>query len=159
MLVLTAGSSASVRDLTSQVIDRLGKPGVLVHGVNVRPGKPTILACCRGKPVIGLSGNPVSALVTARLFVTPLIEAFSGLQTNAPQPYVTAKLALNLPSQAGREDWVAVRLARSQEGYLAEPVFGKSNLIFSLVQADGLLRIPPDATGLEAGEQVQVYLL
>ncbi len=73
LVVVTAGSSASVRDLTAMVIDELGDPGVLVHGVNVRPGKPTILGVCDGKPVIGLPGNPVSALVIAGLFVTPLL--------------------------------------------------------------------------------------
>ncbi len=163
LVVITAGSSASVRDLTSQVINRLGKPGVLVHGVNVRPGKPTILAVCNGKPVIGLPGNPVSALVIASLFVGPIVETLQGCFHALPKSSVGAKLTLNLPSQAGREDWVAVRLAPSGQGespeYLAEPVFGKSNLIFTLAKADGLIRIPPDANGLEAGEKVDVFLL
>ena len=79
VVVITAGSSASTRDLTAQVIDALGEPGVLVHGVNVRPGKPTILAVCAGKAVIGLPGNPVSALVIAALFVTPVLETLLGL--------------------------------------------------------------------------------
>ncbi|MFM8320198.1 MAG: gephyrin-like molybdotransferase Glp [Chloroflexota bacterium] len=159
LVVITAGSSASARDLTSTVIDALGSPGVLVHGVEVRPGKPTILAACRGKAVIGLPGNPVSALVIARLFVIPVIERLLGLTEARPAPVVTARLALNLPSQAGREDWVAVRLHGQPGDYQAEPVFGKSNLIFTLARADGLLRIPPDATGLSAGERVDVVLL
>jgi molybdopterin molybdotransferase len=136
---------------------------VLVHGVNVRPGKPTILAVCNGKPVIGLPGNPVSALVIASLFVVPLLEAMSGLQRPRPKPSVPALLALNLPSQSGREDWVAVRLVEDKTlgkvRYRAEPVFGKSNFIFSLARADGLLRIDPDATGLNAGELVEVQLI
>ncbi|MFH1908192.1 MAG: molybdopterin molybdenumtransferase MoeA, partial [Chloroflexota bacterium] len=91
-----------------------------------------------------------------------------GLLLDHPRPSLMAKLTINIPSQAGREDWVAVRLlppspARGRgaggEGWLAEPVFAKSNLIFSLVAADGLLRIPPDATGLSAGEMVEVVLL
>lgn len=159
VVVITAGSSASARDLTAEVINDLGAPGVLVHGVNVRPGKPTILAVCNGKVVVGLPGNPVSALVIASLFVRPVVEALLGLQRGRPKASVTANLTLNLPSQAGREDWVAVRLVRIQEPYLAEPVFGKSNLIFSLARADGLVRIPPDATGLSAGEKVEVELL
>jgi molybdopterin molybdotransferase len=157
-VVITAGSSASARDLTATVINQLGAPGVLVHGVNVRPGKPTILAVCAGKPVIGLPGNPVSALVIASLFVTPVIHAMLGLRLPRPRPTVTARLSLNLPSQAGREDWVAVRLLPGQATPIAEPVFGKSNLIFTLARADGLLRIPPDATGLSAGELVEVFL-
>jgi molybdopterin molybdotransferase len=157
-IVITAGSSASARDLTAQVINGLGKPGVLVHGVNVRPGKPTILGVCNGKTVIGLPGNPVSALVIASLFVTPVVQALLGLQRGRPRPRLPARLMLNLASQAGREDWIPVRLVPSQGGYLADPVFGKSNLIFSLARADGLLRIPVDATGLAAGEMVEVYL-
>ena len=158
-LVITAGSSASTRDLTSQVINTLGKPGVMVHGVNVRPGKPTILAVCDGKAVIGLPGNPVSALVIASLFIVPVIQVLLGLRQNRPRPSVPARLALNLASQAGREDWIPVRLVQSPGGFQADPVFGKSNLIFSLARADGLVRIPADATGLAAGETVEVILL
>ena len=159
MVVITAGSSASVRDLTVDVIKELGAPGVLVHGVNVRPGKPTILAVCNGKAVIGLPGNPVSALVIASLFVVPVIEMLLGLQGRPFHPAVQARLALNLPSQAGREDWAAVRLVQEAGGYRAEPVFGKSNLIFTLARADGLVCIPADATGLSAGEAVEVRLI
>jgi molybdopterin molybdotransferase len=159
LLIITAGSSASTRDLTAQVIDQLGAPGVLVHGVDVRPGKPTILAVCNGKPVIGLPGNPVSALVIAWLFVPPVLDALQGLRRVLPRPSVLARLTVNLASQAGREDWVAVKLSLTPDGYLAEPVFGKSNLIFTLARANGLVRIPPNATGLAAGEQVEVNFL
>jgi molybdopterin molybdotransferase len=160
LVVITAGSSASTRDLTAGVIQGLGAPGVLVHGVNVRPGKPTILAVCAGKPVIGLPGNPVSALVIARLFVRPVVERLLGLPAQAARPSVAARLAVNLPSQAGREDWVPVQLRAAPGGTLeAEPIFFKSNLIFNLARADGLVRIEPDATGLSAGENVVVELL
>jgi len=158
IVVITAGSSASTRDLTAQVINGLGTPGVLVHGVNVRPGKPTILGVCNGKAVIGLPGNPVSALVIAGLFVAPIIEQRLGLSRKQPRPSVTARLTVNLASQAGREDWIPIRLIKESEGFLADPVFGKSNLIFTLVRADGLLCIPQDATGLHAGEIIEVFL-
>jgi len=160
MVVITAGSSASTRDMTAGVINSLGGPGVLVHGINTRPGKPTILGVCDGKAVIGLPGNPVSALVNGYLFVAPVIEKLLGQSVERPRPYVQARLTVNLPSQAGREDWWPVRLVASGEGeYLAEPIFGKSNLIFTLVAADGLLRIPPAATGLSAGEIVHVRMI
>lgn len=159
VLVITAGSSASVRDLTSTIINRLGAPGVLVHGVNVRPGKPTILAMCDGKVVIGLPGNPVSALVIAGLFVVPVIEALLGVQKRALAPVTPARLATNVPSQAGREDWVPVHIRQEDDMRWADPLFGKSNLIFTLARADGLVRVPPDATGLSAGEWVEVYSL
>ncbi len=158
-VVITAGSSASTRDLTAEVIDRLGEPGVLVHGVNVRPGKPTILAVCNNKVMIGLPGNPVSALVIASLFVSPVVEVLLGLRRTRPRPSVSARLTLNLASKAGREDWVPVELVPSPDGYQAEPIFGKSNLIFTLSRADGLVRIPADATGLAMGESVEVFLL
>ena len=163
-LVITAGSSASARDMTAEAIASLGIPGVLVHGVNVRPGKPTILAVCNGKAVIGLPGNPVSAMVIAGLFVVPLISKLLGLKVERRRKSCLARLTLNIASQAGREDWVAVRLTHSadssyeKDDWMAEPIFAKSNLIFSLVTADGLVRIQADVTGLQAGENVQVYL-
>jgi len=155
--------------MTADVIDQLGKPGVLVHGINTRPGKPTILGVCDGKAVIGLPGNPVSALVNGYLLVVPLIERLLG-GIPRPKSTVQARLTVNLPSQAGREDWWPVKLnlpsttpslpsASAQDEYDAEPIFGKSNLIFTLAAADGLLKIPPDATGLSAGEVVEVLLL
>jgi molybdopterin molybdotransferase len=158
-VIITAGSSASIRDVTAQVIHQSGVPGVLVHGVNVRPGKPTILAVCDRKPVIGLPGNPVSALVIAGLFVTPMLERLLGLQRPRVQAQVTARLSLNIASQAGREDWIPVTLSADADDFLADPIFFKSNLIFNLVRADGLLYIPADSTGLTAGENVRIYLL
>ena len=159
VLVITAGSSASARDLTAGVINRLGTPGVLVHGVNIKPGKPTILAICNNKVVIGLPGNPVSALVIAGLFLVPVIESLLGMKNVGFRLKILARLTTNIPSQAGREDWVAARLFSNQEGYQVDPIFSKSNLIFSLVRANSMIRVPPDATGLSAGEQVEVVPL
>ena len=162
MVIITAGSSASTRDMTADVIRALGEPGVLVHGINTRPGKPTILGVCNGKAVIGLPGNPVSALVNGYLFVVPVIEKLLGA-LQKPKATVQAKLTVNLPSQAGREDWQPVKLIATHNTrhatYEAVPIFGKSNLIFTLASADGLLRIHPDATGLSAGEIVEVLLI
>lgn len=158
MVILTAGSSASTRDLTVDVIGNLGKPGVLAHGLNVRPGKPTILAVCDGKVVIGLPGNPVSALTIAGLVVVPVLEKLQGIAHRLEKPYLVARLTLNLPSQAGREDWIPVRLVNAEGEIVAEPVFGKSNLIFSLSRADGLILIPADTTGFAAGSMVKVFL-
>lgn len=173
VVIITAGSSASTRDMTADVIRLLGEPGVLVHGINTRPGKPTILGVCKGQAIVGLPGNPVSALVNGYLFVVPVIEKLLGALPK-PKPSVLAKLTVNLASQAGREDWWPVKLLSSPggnptgmlrkggkgEGELqADPIFGKSNLIFTLASADGLVRIHPDATGLSAGEMVEVFLL
>jgi len=158
VVLITAGSSVSARDITSEVIATLGAPGVLAHGVALRPGKPTILAVCSGKPVIGLPGNPVSALVVAGLFVTPLLRRLLGVQAPRLIPRVTARLGTNIPSEAGREDYVPVRVTGVEGDFTAEPVFGKSNLIFTLVRADGLVRVPSEANGLPAGLIVEVLL-
>ena len=158
-VVITAGSSASTRDLTAETIQKMGEPGVLVHGINVKPGKPTILGVCEGKAVIGLPGNPVSALVIAQIFVVPVVQYLLGMKQLPVHAAVTARLAINLASQAGREDWVPVRLLPGSQAWVAEPIFYKSNLIFSLARADGLLHIDADATGLSTGDWVQVELL
>jgi molybdopterin molybdotransferase len=158
VVVITAGSSVSVRDLTATIIDELGQPGVLVHGVNIRPGKPTILGVCDGKPVIGLPGNPVSALVNVEMFVAPVVKALLGENLERPRPTVNANLMVNLASESGREEWVPVRIMAVEDGWQADPLFGKSNLIFTLARADGLVRVDPDATGLSAGETVEVML-
>jgi molybdopterin molybdotransferase len=162
-LVLSAGSSVSARDLTARVAGDLGAPGVLVHGVAVKPGKPTLLAVADGKPVFGLPGNPVSAMVIADLFVTPTVYRLQGCLRPPARPTVTARLTLNLPSQTGRLDYVPARLrynpgAGEAEYPAAEPVFGKSNQILTLVYADGMIVVPMDATGLAAGEVVTVRL-
>lgn len=158
MLVMTAGSSVSTRDLTRQVIEALGEPGVLQHGLAVKPGKPTLLAICQNKPVIGLPGNPVSALLVARQILIPLIHH---ALAKAAQPPVTIKAVLmsNIPSTTGREDTIPVKLMQKEGVWLAEPVFGKSNLIYTLVRADGLVSIPLNSSGLRAGTEVEVFPL
>jgi molybdopterin molybdotransferase len=158
VVILSAGSSVSARDMTAQVVDSLGRPGVLVHGVSLKPGKPTILAVCDGKAVFGLPGNPVSCMVTYDLFVRPTLAHLSHA-TAPPRQTVSARLTRNIASATGREDYVQVRLKRSADGLLeAVPVFGKSNLIFTLIRADGMLRVPLDAGGLSAGATVEVVL-
>ncbi len=156
VLILSAGSSVSTRDMTAQVIAALGQPGVLVHGVSLKPGKPTILAICEGKPVFGLPGNPVSCMVTFDLFVTPTLFLLSGCPDRPPRQAVPARLSRNVASAPGREDYFQVRLAQRGEELWAEPVFGKSNLIYTLVKADGMVRVDLDKGGLTEGEWVQV---
>ena len=101
----------------------------------------------------------MSALVIAILFVEPVIDHLSGIKQNRIRPLVQAKLTINLSSSAGREDWVPVKLTQTEDEYYAEPIFGKSNLIFTLSRADGLLHIPPQVTGLNAGDTALVTLL
>jgi molybdopterin molybdotransferase len=157
-LVISAGSSVSTRDLTADVVNRLGRPGVLVHGVSVKPGKPTILGICDGRPVIGLPGNPVSAMVVAGLFLVPVVWRLQGVVSPPERRRVMARLAHNIVSVPGREDYVPVKLVEREGQLWADPVFGKSNLIYTLVKADGLLRVPLDSNGLHEGELVEVQL-
>lgn len=154
-LIITAGSSASARDFTAQIVCQLGKPGILSHGVNIKPGKPTIVAVCGGKPVIGLPGNPVSALVIAILFVIPMVKKLSGITRQFPLIRGKAKISVNLASVSGREDYWPVKIIQSEGEIIAEPIFYKSNLIFSLVRADGLAIVPADANGIAAGELIE----
>ena len=158
-LVISAGSSVSARDLTAQVIQGLGEPGILLHGVSLRPGKPTVLAVVDGKPVFGLPGNPVSAMIVFDLFVRPAIAWLSGCAAPPEPPTARATLTRDVASAPGREDYVPARLVERDGKRYAEPVFGKSNLIYTLVRADGLLRVPLDAGGLYAGAEVEVRLL
>jgi molybdenum cofactor synthesis domain len=157
-VLITAGSSASSRDMTAVVIRELGQPGVLVHGINIRPGKPTILAVCDGKPVIGLPGNPISALVIAQLFVKPLIDRMLGRGVEAIPALVDARLTAEVTSTACKQEWIPVKLSRDGEELLAEPILFKSNLIFQLAAADGLMKINEEETIKKMNSEVKVLL-
>lgn len=167
MLVVSGGSSIGSRDYVAQAIERLGRPGVLVHGVAMRPGKPTVLAVAGGKPVLGLPGHPASALVVFWLFGLPALARLAGRRAEGDRarlrPAVRARLGRNLASAPGREDYYRVALAWDQRAdetgeWRAEPVFGKSGLVSTLVRGDGLVRVPPERDGLAAGEEVEVVL-
>jgi molybdopterin molybdotransferase len=154
LIVISAGSSVGVRDETAGVVGRLGPPGIWCHGLAIRPGKPTLLAECEGIPVIGLPGNPRSALVVFRLLGVPLVQLVGGCTMPPPEPSARARLARGLPSAAGRLDVVQVRV---RDG-VATPVFGPSALLSVLTAADGYVIIPEEATGLDAGTDVDVTI-
>jgi molybdopterin molybdotransferase len=154
LLVVSAGSSVGARDETASAIASLGEPGIWCHGLALRPGKPTLLAECGGVPVIGLPGNPRSALVVFRLVGMPLVRLVGGCTEPPPEPSVRARLGRDLPSAAGRLDVVQVAL---EEG-VATPLFGSSALLSILARADGHLTVPEAATGLPAGAEVEVTL-
>ena len=128
-----------------------------MHGVSVRPGKPTVLAVCNGKAAFGLPGNPVSAMNTFRLFVIPAIRLLLGAQPQMVHT-VQAVLARNVPGQTGRQDHVQVRLEDRDGKLWAVPIFGKSNLIYTLIRSDGEFIIPLDSAGVAEGETVTVYV-
>lgn len=160
LILISGGSSVGTRDVTAKVIDELGDPGVLVHGISIRPGKPTIFGMVESTPVFGLSGNPVSALVTFDLFVVPVIVKLRGMNPqDLLQPKSSARVSRNIPSSQGREDYIRVTLKTDEKGETwAVPVFGKSGLITTLVEARGMVRIAQNKEGIEKGENVEVIL-
>ncbi|UMZ74555.1 gephyrin-like molybdotransferase Glp [Natranaerofaba carboxydovora] len=160
LVIVSGGSSVGEKDVTSDVINLIGDPGVIFHGISIKPGKPTIFGMVDDKPIFGLSGNPVSAMVTFRLFVKKAIDIISGKKDSPPVPTIRGKLTRNLSSRGGREDYVRVKLQENENGnYNVIPVLGESGLIFTLVEAEGLLKIPRNTEGLRSGEEVEVYLL
>ena len=152
VVVVSAGSSVGARDLTATVVARLGD--VVCHGLAIKPGKPTLLADCGGVPLIGLPGNPRSALVVFRLVGMPLVRTVAGVTAPPAVATVSARLARDVPSAAGRLDVVQVSV---RDG-VATPLFGSSALLGPMVRADGCFEVPEAATGLGAGAEVVVEL-
>ncbi len=159
MVLISGGSSVGTRDFTIDVLQALEDAEILVHGVSIRPGKPTILARGGGKPVWGLPGHVTSAMVVFAVLVRPLLEHLGGLAPRfRRRVHVPARLTRNLPSVQGRVDYVRVRLVPAADGLEADPVLGKSGLIRTMAAADGLLCIDANAEGLDGGAFVTVEL-
>jgi molybdopterin molybdotransferase len=156
-VILSGGSSVGTRDHTAACIDQLGKPGVLFHGVSMRPGKPLIFGLVDGKPYFGLSGNPTSAMVGFLLYVRPLLRQMQGAVEAFPTLY--ARVEKNLSSASGREDYVRAALYEKDGELWARPILGQSNLISTVVRGNALLRIGQNSEGVEPGEQVEVLLI
>jgi molybdopterin molybdotransferase len=161
LILISGGSSVGARDLTLEAIKALPRAEVLVHGVALRPGKPTILAAIGQPPLplLGLPGHPASAAVVMEVLGKPLLARLAGL--SVPSTWgseVTALLTRNLAGASGREDYVRVRLRREAETLWADPVLGPSGLLSPLVKSDGLVMIPLGVEGLLRGEAVTVRL-
>jgi molybdopterin molybdotransferase len=154
VLVVSAGSSVGARDETAAAIEGLGEPGIWCHGLMLKPGKPTLLADARGVPVIGLPGNPRSALVVYRLLGMPIVWHVGGCSDPPAEPVTRARLDRHVPSAAGRLDIVQVSLADG----VATPRFGSSSLLSVMTEADGFVCVPEPATGLAEGGEVEVTL-
>ncbi|MFG1972896.1 gephyrin-like molybdotransferase Glp [Nonomuraea fuscirosea] len=152
LVVVSAGSSVGARDETAGAVAAIGD--VWCHGIAIKPGKPTLLAECSGVPLIGLPGNPLSALVVFGQVGVPLLWRIAGCENPPPQPGTRARLSRDLASAAGRLDVVQVAV---RDG-VAEPIFGPSALLSVLARADGYVIVPEPATGLDAGTEVEVTL-
>lgn len=156
-LVLSGGSSVGARDFTARTLQELGKPGLLVEGISIKPGKPTLLANCNGKPVLGLPGHPISALNVFLIFGVAILNRLAGRRQKF-YPAVNAVLTRNIASRSGQTDFVRVRIEEEAGRILAVPVFGRSGMLRTLADADGFIIIRPEIEGLEAGTEVQVFL-
>ncbi len=156
MVIINAGSSAGTEDHTAQVIAELGE--VLVHGVTMMPGKPTILGVVQGKPVMGNPGYPVSAALSFDQFAAPLLAGLLGRRL-PPRPVVAAQPAQKIPSKAGLEEFIRVTLGKVGDRIMATPLPRGAGTITSLVRADGLIRIPAASEGVDAEKPVLTELL
>ena len=158
MVVLSGGTSKGAGDLSHRVVSRLGKPGILVHGVALKPGKPLCLAVVDDKPVVVLPGFPTSAIFTFHAFVAPVIRARAGLPPEATQT-VNARVPVRVASELGRKEFVLVSLVKGDQGMIAFPTGKGSGAVTSFSQADGFLEIDALASSLDAGSDVQVTLI
>ncbi|MBO8144142.1 MAG: molybdopterin molybdotransferase MoeA [Thermodesulfobacterium sp.] len=159
IVLITGGTSAGIKDMTAQIINELGEPGVIFHGVSIKPGKPIIAGICNQKPVFGLPGHPVAVYICFELFVKPVIHRLLGLTDKIYKPKVKAKLTRSIFSQAGRTDFIRVYLEERDNNLFATPLLSKSGLIMTLVKANGILCIPEDLLGFEKDEEVEVEIL
>jgi len=159
MILISGGSSVGTRDFTIDVLSALPDAAIMVHGISISPGKPTILARSRSHALWGLPGHVVSAMVVFEVVVRPFIEHIGGLALRSKKHFkLSARLSRNLSSPQGRIDYVRVRLIEKEREVWAQPILGKSGLINTMVKADGLIEIGINTEGLDKGTAVEVLL-
>ncbi len=159
-VLISGGSSVGTRDYTLDVLRRLPEPDILVHGVSISPGKPTILSRSGNRMIWGLPGHVTSAMIVFVVLVRPFIARIGGLGHHPPhRRRLSATLTRNLPSSQGRSDFVRVRLIEKNGSLCADPVLGKSGLLNTMVMADGLVCIDANSEGLDAGTVVDVIAI
>jgi len=158
MVVLSGGTSKGAGDLSHRVVSRLGSPGILVHGVALKPGKPLCLAVIGDKPLVVLPGFPTSAIFTFHSFVAPIIRARAGLPVEALR-MVTARVPMRIPSELGREEFVLVSLVAADDGLIAFPTGKGSGAVTAFSQADGFFAVDALASALDAGSEAEVTLI
>lgn len=155
IVIISGGSSVGTKDITDKVINGVGEPGVFVHGIAIKPGKPTILAKVKNKAVFGLPGQPVSAMIVFKVFVEYLIKHIQGIETEL-ECSIEARFSSNISSSQGRETYQMVVLERDGAEYLAKPIYGKSGMITLMSRAMGYIKIESGKEGVQRGEKVRV---
>lgn len=165
LVLISGGSSVGIKDMTIELLNSLGKPGVLMHGLAIKPGKPTILAVIEGTIVIGLPGHPASAWIVNNILAAEIVRVLNGEKKAAEigsenQKYsIKAILTRNIVSDKGREEYIPVKIIKEKEELLAEPLLAKSSLITNLAYGDALLKIPQNKEGLDKGQIVNLTLI
>jgi molybdopterin molybdotransferase len=160
MVMTTGGTSVGVSDLVPEAVNRIGKPGVIVHGIAMRPGMPTALAVVDGKPIIILSGNPVAAMIAFEAFARPVICRMLGLKKEELRPIAKAKMTKRVSTVLGRNTFVRVRVRQHEGEFLADPISTRgSSIISTMTKANGYVVVPENREGLEEGELVSVHLI
>lgn len=159
LVITTGGTSVGLPDLVPEVVNKLGEPGVIVHGIAMRPAMPTALAIVNKKPIVILSGNPVAAMIGFEVFARPVINMLMGLKSEEQRPTVKAKITKRVATTLGRKNFVRVRVFKSEDEYFAEPISTKgSSIISTMTWANGYVIAPENVEGLDEGETVLVYL-
>ena len=158
-VITTGGTSVGGLDLLPEAVNKIGKPGIIVHGIAIRPAMPTALAMLEGKPVMVLSGNPVAAITGFEIFGRPLISKLLGLKKTEERPMVKAKMARKTTTALGRKNFVRVRVIQKNDEFQAEPVSAKgSGTLTTMTKANGYIIVPENREGLAEGEAVTVHM-
>ena len=157
VLLVSGGSSVGTKDMTPDIINQLGSPGVLVHGVAIKPGKPTIVARVNNKAVFGLPGHPASCIISYKAIVEPFIRE-QLLRSKKKDRYIVATSGFQAHVSSGREVYYMVTLEETETGYIAYPVHGKSGMVSLLSKAEGYIKIPMEKEGIRVGDPLRVYM-
>jgi molybdopterin molybdotransferase len=160
LIIITGGSSVGLKDLTAVIINELGKPGVIFHGVSLKPGKPTIFGMVNEVPIFGLPGHPSAVIICFKIFIEPILKFISGVKDGqySHNKMIRVRIAKNVSSSPGREEHIPVIIEEADGELWAVPLFGKSGYITTLSKADGTAIIPLRKTGVKSGDFVDVRL-
>jgi molybdopterin molybdotransferase len=158
-VISSGGTSVGGLDLVPETVSKVGKPGVIVHGIAMRPGMPTALAVVKDKPIIVLPGNPVAAMLSFEVFGRPLVSRMLGLKRSEARPVLRARITRRIATSLGRKNFVRVRVLQKDDDFVAEPISARgSSLISTMTRANGYVVAPENVEGLEEGDIVSVHM-
>jgi molybdopterin molybdotransferase len=159
MVITTGGTSVGASDLVPEAVNRIGKPGVIVHGVAMRPAMPTALAVANGKPILIFPGNPVAAVIAFEVFARPLICRMIRLRKEESRPMLKARMTKRIATTLGRKTFVRVNVFQQDGEFFAEPISARgSGTISTMTRSNGYVIVPENREGLEKEEMVSVRL-